>query len=218
MAGTAPMSCPTTSAPLTLGGPRSQERVYAQRPGPPRRPRPWCHDRRRARVRCPRGVASRSRGPARRRRRRTDHRPRPLAAPPNDRRYPCHQPEARPCARVDKPGGTRRLRAGEGSYVGKTLHVNGGESLSLQWHHEKDETIVVLSGHVEIHDLARARTRSAAVPVAPGASVTTSRPAWCTGCEPHRLRPRRSVHGRAGLAGGDRPPRRPLRPSRHQAP
>ena len=57
----------------------------------------------------------------------------------------------------------------EGSYVGKTLHVTGGESLSLQWHHEKDETIAVLSGQVEI-DLGRGG-RLRAVTVAPGESV-----------------------------------------------
>ncbi len=61
------------------------------------------------------------------------------------------QPEARRSARVDKPWGHEEIFAQvEGSYVGKTLHVNGGESLSLQWHHEKDETIAVLSGQVEI--------------------------------------------------------------------
>jgi mannose-6-phosphate isomerase-like protein (cupin superfamily) len=30
--------------------------------------------------------------------------------------------------------------------VGKILHINAGESLSLQYHEQKDETIFVLSG------------------------------------------------------------------------
>jgi mannose-6-phosphate isomerase-like protein (cupin superfamily) len=72
---------------------------------------------------------------------------------------------------VDKPWGHEEIFAqGEGSYVGKTLHVNGGESLSLQWHHEKDETIAVLSGDVEI-DLGTSEDALRTVPVAPGSSV-----------------------------------------------
>ena len=78
---------------------------------------------------------------------------------------------ARPSARVDKPWGHEEIFAQvEGSYVGKTPHVNGGESLSLQWHHEKDETIAVLSGQVEI-DLGTSEDALRAVAVAPGESV-----------------------------------------------
>jgi mannose-6-phosphate isomerase-like protein (cupin superfamily) len=33
-------------------------------------------------------------------------------------------------------------------YVGKILHINAGESLSLQYHEVKDETIFLLSGTV----------------------------------------------------------------------
>jgi mannose-6-phosphate isomerase len=81
------------------------------------------------------------------------------------------QPRARPSARVDKPWGHEEIFAQvEGSYVGKTLHVNGGESLSLQWHHEKDETIAVLSGRVEI-DLGTSEDALHTVTVAPGSSV-----------------------------------------------
>ena len=80
-------------------------------------------------------------------------------------------PEARPSARVDKPWGHEEIFAQvEGSYVGKTLHVTGGESLSLQWHREKDETIAVISGQVEI-DLGTSEDALRAVAVAPGASV-----------------------------------------------
>ena len=48
--------------------------------------------------------------------------------------------------------------------------ASGGESLSLQWHHEKDETIAVLSGDVEI-DLGTSEDALRTVPVAPGSSV-----------------------------------------------
>ena len=81
------------------------------------------------------------------------------------------RPEVRPSARVDKPWGHEEIFAHvEGSYVGKTLHVTGGESLSLQWHHVKDETIAVLSGQVEI-DLGATEESLRAVPLAPGESV-----------------------------------------------
>jgi mannose-6-phosphate isomerase len=81
------------------------------------------------------------------------------------------QPAARPAVRVDKPWGHEEIFAQvEGSYVGKTLHVTGGESLSLQWHHAKDETIAVISGQVEI-DLGPSEDALHAVMVAPGESV-----------------------------------------------
>ena len=81
------------------------------------------------------------------------------------------RPEARTSTRVDKPWGHEEIFAHvEGSYVGKTLHVNGGESLSLQWHHEKDETIAVLSGTVEI-DLGPDAESLHAVSVGPGEAV-----------------------------------------------
>ncbi|MEO6510434.1 MAG: cupin domain-containing protein [Nocardioides sp.] len=80
-------------------------------------------------------------------------------------------PEARRSDRVDKPWGHEEIFAlVEGSYVGKTLHVTGGESLSLQWHREKDETIAVLSGQVEI-DLGTSVETLQAVTVAPGEAL-----------------------------------------------
>ncbi len=60
------------------------------------------------------------------------------------------QASAQPVERVAKPWGHEEIFAiVEGSYVGKTLHVAGGESRSLHWHRDKDETIAVLSGQVE---------------------------------------------------------------------
>ena len=81
------------------------------------------------------------------------------------------RPTARTNERIDKPWGHEEIFAlVEGRYVGKTLHVTGRESLSLQWHHEKDETIAVLSGQVEI-DLGTSEDNLQAVPVAPGEAV-----------------------------------------------
>jgi len=48
--------------------------------------------------------------------------------------------------RVEKPWGYELIWAETEQYVGKILHVNAGESLSLQYHERKDETIYLLSG------------------------------------------------------------------------
>lgn len=50
--------------------------------------------------------------------------------------------------RVDKPWGYELIWAEAERYVGKVLHVEAGESLSLQYHRVKDETIMVLSGRI----------------------------------------------------------------------
>jgi len=51
---------------------------------------------------------------------------------------------------VAKPWGHELIWAHTDRYVGKILHVTAGESLSLQYHREKDETIMVLSGRIEL--------------------------------------------------------------------
>ena len=80
-------------------------------------------------------------------------------------------PAPTPSERVEKPWGHEEIFAVvEGSYVGKTLIVNAGQSLSLQWHQHKDETIAVLSGKVEI-DLGSTQDDLRSVPVSPGESV-----------------------------------------------
>jgi len=49
--------------------------------------------------------------------------------------------------REDKPWGHEIVFAqGEAGYVGKLITVLAGHSLSLQFHHEKDETISIVSG------------------------------------------------------------------------
>ena len=50
--------------------------------------------------------------------------------------------------RVEKPWGYELIWAHAEEYVGKILHVNSGEALSLQYHEVKDETIFLLSGEM----------------------------------------------------------------------
>jgi quercetin dioxygenase-like cupin family protein len=47
---------------------------------------------------------------------------------------------------VEKPWGYELIWAHTPEYVGKVLHINAGESLSLQYHEVKDETIFLFSG------------------------------------------------------------------------
>jgi mannose-6-phosphate isomerase-like protein (cupin superfamily) len=47
---------------------------------------------------------------------------------------------------VAKPWGHETIWARTERYVGKILHVRAGESLSLQYHRRKEETMRVLSG------------------------------------------------------------------------
>ena len=50
--------------------------------------------------------------------------------------------------RVPKPWGYELIFAKTDRYVGKILHVNKGESLSLQYHEMKDETLYVVTGEL----------------------------------------------------------------------
>ncbi|MEJ2539834.1 MAG: cupin domain-containing protein [Gemmatimonadota bacterium] len=52
--------------------------------------------------------------------------------------------------RVEKPWGYEIIWAETERYLGKILHIDAGEALSLQYHREKDETISVLSGEVRL--------------------------------------------------------------------
>jgi mannose-6-phosphate isomerase len=52
--------------------------------------------------------------------------------------------------RVDKPWGYELIWAQTGAYVGKVLFVKAGESLSLQFHKEKDESWLVQSGRAKL--------------------------------------------------------------------
>ncbi|MDQ1536974.1 MAG: mannose-6-phosphate isomerase [Actinomycetota bacterium] len=80
-------------------------------------------------------------------------------------------PALRPAEIVDKPWGHEEIFAlVEGSYVGKLLFVNAGESLSLQYHDAKDETIALVSGQAEI-DLGESVETLRAVSLSAGDSV-----------------------------------------------
>lgn len=80
-------------------------------------------------------------------------------------------PAVRTSENVDKPWGHEEIFAlVEGAYVGKLLFVKTGESLSLQYHHLKDETIALVSGQVEL-DLGDSPQTLRAVNLAPGDSV-----------------------------------------------
>ncbi|MCB1037857.1 MAG: cupin domain-containing protein [Acidobacteria bacterium] len=50
--------------------------------------------------------------------------------------------------RVDKPWGYELIYAHTDQYVGKVLHVDAGQALSLQYHIEKDETLFMKEGEV----------------------------------------------------------------------
>ncbi|MFI5233302.1 MAG: D-lyxose/D-mannose family sugar isomerase [Gemmatimonadales bacterium] len=47
---------------------------------------------------------------------------------------------------VPKPWGHETIWAANELYVGKVLHIKAGQSLSVQYHNKKDETIHLLSG------------------------------------------------------------------------
>lgn len=52
--------------------------------------------------------------------------------------------------RVDKPWGYERIWVEAEGFVGKILHINEGHRLSLQFHREKDEAILIQSGQMEL--------------------------------------------------------------------
>jgi quercetin dioxygenase-like cupin family protein len=53
-------------------------------------------------------------------------------------------------SRVDKPWGFELRWAITDRYLGKVLHLNKGEALSLQYHRLKDECQYVIKGEIEM--------------------------------------------------------------------
>lgn len=53
-------------------------------------------------------------------------------------------------SRVDKPWGYELRWATTHRYLGKVLHINKGEALSLQYHERKDEWLYVVTGCVDV--------------------------------------------------------------------
>jgi len=52
--------------------------------------------------------------------------------------------------RVVKPWGWEDRWAITDRYLGKILHINAGEALSLQYHNAKDECILIASGEMDL--------------------------------------------------------------------
>jgi mannose-6-phosphate isomerase len=52
--------------------------------------------------------------------------------------------------RIPKPWGYELIFARTGRYVGKILHLNRGECLSLQYHEMKEETLFVVRGELKL--------------------------------------------------------------------
>lgn len=53
-----------------------------------------------------------------------------------------------PIRTVPKPWGHETIWAETPDYVGKILHIKAGQSLSVQYHNQKDETVHLLSGEL----------------------------------------------------------------------
>jgi mannose-6-phosphate isomerase len=61
------------------------------------------------------------------------------------------QAEVYQAQRQEKPWGHEQIFAAEnGKYVGKIIYVNAGQSLSLQYHKHKEETICLFSGTADV--------------------------------------------------------------------
>lgn len=65
-------------------------------------------------------------------------------------RKPIAQPgsERVKVVKVPKPWGHETIWAHSDRYVGKILHINAGQELSVQYHEKKDETVHLLSGEL----------------------------------------------------------------------
>ena len=51
---------------------------------------------------------------------------------------------------VSKPWGYENRWAMTDRYLGKILHINAGEALSLQYHEHKDESVLVMRGTMDL--------------------------------------------------------------------
>ncbi|GIW44145.1 MAG: hypothetical protein KatS3mg077_1427 [Candidatus Binatia bacterium] len=83
--------------------------------------------------------------------------------------------------KIPKPWGWEFVWAECERYVGKILHIEAGEALSYQFHREKDETIYLLSGILDLEWAESEHSERKRMRLAPGQSVRI-RPGMC-----HRL-------------------------------
>ena len=81
--------------------------------------------------------------------------------------------------RVEKPWGCELWWAQTDRYVGKLIHINKGDALSLQYHNKKDETIFVCKRAHPVRD-GRRRRRAAAARDGPGRGGPRRRRRPCT--------------------------------------
>ena len=56
----------------------------------------------------------------------------------------------KPVDRIEKPWGYELILAHTDRYVGKILHVDAAQALSLQYHELKDETLYLFRGEFEL--------------------------------------------------------------------
>ena len=72
------------------------------------------------------------------------------AAMPTKPEYPSGNPATGrvTVTHVPKPWGYEIIWAHTDDYIGKVLHVNAGQALSVQYHARKDETVHLLSGEL----------------------------------------------------------------------
>jgi mannose-6-phosphate isomerase-like protein (cupin superfamily) len=83
--------------------------------------------------------------------------------------------------RIDKPWGHELVWAESALYAGKTLYIQGGGTLSFQYHERKDETLHLFSGLLDLEIQMPGRKRKS-VRLTAGESVRI--PAGCR----HRVR------------------------------
>jgi len=69
---------------------------------------------------------------------------------------------------VDKPWGHEVIWAETDSYVGKILHIEQGEQLSLQYHEIKEETLFCQSGRLELEVEVEGREGLETIVLEPG--------------------------------------------------
>lgn len=53
--------------------------------------------------------------------------------------------------RTEKPWGYELLWSHTDHYAGKIIHINAGKRLSLQYHEQKSESVLVVSGTLHLH-------------------------------------------------------------------
>jgi mannose-6-phosphate isomerase-like protein (cupin superfamily) len=82
---------------------------------------------------------------------------------------------------VDKPWGHEFIWAETDRYAGKTLYIQGGGTLSFQYHERKDETLHLFSGLLDL-EIQRPGAKRETVRLLAGESVHI--PAGCR----HRMR------------------------------